>query len=142
MQHTEVQQILLTLIKHAQSAKFTEFQFLQNLSEYNFYKGKSKSYRILIKILKKSVNKLFRSYCKKIPEGTANFNSLLAYKQINQTIDFYKRELEIIGEMLDEYEAYLLSGYFFCALTGECRREEDLKDFREQVLNIWNLNIH
>jgi hypothetical protein len=56
---------------------------------------------------------------------------LLAYQQLIQTSAFYKNEIKVFLEILDEYDAYLGKGNFLWSYFGGSRAEEDLRDFRE-----------
>ena len=130
MYNTEAYQLMSTIIDQAQAGQFTEFQFLHNWDEYKFYKGKCRAYRLLVKTLQKSTNRLFKSYCSSVTQGSCNFTKLLAYHQMLQTINYYKTEIVTITDMILEYEAYLTCSNFLYAFLGATRAEEDLIDFR------------
>lgn len=130
MPNSDVQQMLTTIIDHAQSSESFEFRFIDSWTAYKFYKDKRRSFRILVKALESGSERLLKNYCKKVISGTANLNSLLAYKQLLRIIDFYKQELNTITDMLDEYEAYLMHGNFFWSYLGEIRSVSDMYDFR------------
>lgn len=132
MQTSEVQQIILDYIKHAQAAKHSEFRFIRNWLQFKFYRRKRKSFKILLGGLNKSANRLFKAYCQEVTRGEANFNKLLAYQQVQLAIDFYTQELNIINEIIDEYDNYLAAGNFASSFLGAYRSEEDLVDFRNK----------
>lgn len=132
MQDLEVQQMMLTIIEHAQSAKPTEFRFIGNWSEYRFYKGKRRFFKLLIKALQSGTSRLLKQYCASVVTGDTNFNKLLAYQQMQQVVSFYEHELQTVKDMIDEYETYLASGHFLWAFLGDPRAEEDLVDFRKK----------
>lgn len=131
MPNTEAYDFMSTIIEHAQSKRFTEFHFIHNWSEYRFYKGKYRTFKFLIKALLKSSNKLFRSYCDEVINGTANFTRLLAYNQMQHVIAFYQQEVATLCNMIYEYEAYLTAGNFLYAFLGGGRADEHLVDFRD-----------
>ena len=130
MYNTEAHQLMSTIIDQAQAGQFTEFQFLRNWDEYRFYKGKCRSYRLLVRTLQKGANRLFKGYCNSVIQGSSNFTKLLAYHQMLRTIDYYKTEIVTITDMILEYEAYLTGSNFLYAFLGGNRSEEDLIDFR------------
>lgn len=130
MTNTEMCEFMSTVLEHAQSGKHIEFHFLRSLSEYKFYKSKCRSFKLLVKILQKGADRLYRDYCNSVKIGTSNFTKLLAYQQMLHVIDFYKEDILTIIDMLCEYDAYLLEGNYIFALIGESRTEEDLVDFR------------
>lgn len=130
MHNTEEQELMTTIIEQAQSGQCTEFRFIRSWSEYRFYRGKRRSFKLLVRALQSGTERLFKSYCDSVIQGSSNFVKLLAYQQMQQIIKFYKTEIETITYMIHEYEAYLTSGHFFWAFLGGQRVEEDLVDFR------------
>lgn len=131
MNKKEEQQLLTTIFEQANSAKPSEFHFICNWTDYKFYRGKRKSYRLLIRILNKGATRLLRGYCNSVVTGDANFLKLLAYQQLLQVIEFYEKELNTYIDMINEYEAYLFEGNLLWSFLGGYRPEEDLRDFRE-----------
>lgn len=131
MQDLEVQQILLEIVDYAMTTKLSEFRFIRNWDSYCFYKDRKSYYKVLIKILSKSCNTLFKNYCKDILLGEGNFNTLLAYQLLQRTILFYQQELATGIDMLDEYKAYLSKGNLIAALSGQWRENYNMRDFRE-----------
>jgi hypothetical protein len=132
MTNTEFQQMILKIIEYAQTTPPSEFHFICNWVEYKYFKGKRRSYKLFAKGLHKGADRLFKTYCEGIRDGSANFNKLLAYQQMLQVISFYEREIVTISEMLNEYEAYLFDGNFLNSFIGVPRAEEDLKDYRSE----------
>lgn len=130
MQDIDTQQFLLDILERAESGKVTDFQLLRNLTQYRFCKDQRRSLDVLLTVLQRAADQLFRSYCKAVGTGTADVNQLLAYKQLIQTIEFYKRDREVLKDMAQEYEAFLSAGHFLSSLLGESRSFEDLHDFR------------
>ena len=130
MQDIDTQQFLLDILERAETGKVTDFQLLRNLTQYRFCKDQRRSLDVLVTVLQRAANQLFSSYCKAVSTGTADVNQLLAYKQLIQTIEFYKRDREVFKDMTQEYEAFLSAGHFLSAILGESRSFEDLHDFR------------
>lgn len=130
MSSTETQQLISKIIDHALEGNYTEFTFLRSWSDYKYYKNKRRSFNYAAHMLQGSANRIFKAYCKSVKEGTANFNKLLVYQQLQNTVAFYKKEVETFTEMLYEYDAYLLEGHYLAALLGEIRADKDLVDFR------------
>jgi hypothetical protein len=131
MHDNETQQMILTIIEHAKTTKPTEFRFLRNWTDYRFYKGKLRSFKLLIKALNSGCDRLFKNYCSSVVSGEGDLNKLLAYQQMLEVIDFYQRELFTITDMLCEYDTYLMEGHLFWAFLGESRSDADMRDFRE-----------
>ena len=133
MQNTELQNMLLEVIDHAQTAKLSEFRLITNWQEYRMYKGNYKAFKLLLRGLNKSSDRLFKKYCRGVTAGLSNFNTLLAYQRLVSTTEFYKKELAVIDDMLDEYETYLFSqGNLLWAYLGFHRSEADMRDFRKK----------
>jgi lipoate-protein ligase A len=132
MHDTEAQQLLLEIIEHAQEAKLSEFRLITSLGEHKYYRGKVRSYKLLVKGLKKSANRLFKKYCKSVTAGISNLTTLLAYQRLIQTLEFYQKELDTFVNMLDEYETYLFSGNIFWTIAmGMPRTEDQMRDYRK-----------
>lgn len=128
----ELQEMILKVIEHAETAKLSEFQLITTWAEYRNYKGKRKAFKLLVNGLRKSSNRLFKRYCSAVISGISDFTTLLAYQRLIATKEFYEKEVEILTDMIDEYETYLFSGDLFWAYIGFRRREEDMVDFRKK----------
>ena len=128
----EFQEMILKVIEHAETAKLSEFQLITTWAEYRNYKGKCKAFKLLVNGLRKSSNRLFKKYCRAVTNGISDFTTLLAYQRLIATKEFYEKEVEILTDMIDEYETYLFSGDLFWAYIGFRRREEDMIDFRKK----------
>ena len=118
MQITEAQELLLGIIEHAQSGQSIEFRFIQTWSEFRERIKQAKSTELLIKTLRSSANKLFKSYCQDVIAGISDVNKLLAYSQLQDVIAFYEREADTLDRMLDDYDSYLADGHFIESLLG------------------------
>lgn len=121
MQNTEVQEMMLSIIKHAQTAEPMKFRLLRSWSDYSFLRGKRRALKFAVKALERITDRLLKKYCNSVISGKNDFNKLLAYQQIQQVIAFYRRDLTTITSMLDEYEAYLSAGNFLDAFLGATR---------------------
>ena len=131
MCNNETQQMLMTIIEHAKTAKPSEFRFLRTWKDYKFCKGKVSSFKLLVSGLNRTSERLFKKYYKGVLSCDNNFNQLLAYQQLQQVIRFYQQELVTYVSMTYEYEAYLMEGHFLSSFLGEIRADSDLHDFRE-----------
>lgn len=129
---TEFQEMILKIIEHAETAKLSEFQLITTWVEYRNYKGKRKAFKLLVKGLHKSSDRLFKKYCNAVTAGVSDFTTLLAYQRLIATKEFYEKEIETLTDMIDEYETYLFAGDLFWAFIGFRRREEDMLDFRKK----------
>lgn len=132
MATAEFQEMILKVIEHAETAKLSEFRLITTWAEYRKFKDKRKAFKLLVNGLKKSSNRCFKRYCRAVTAGISNVSTLLAYQRLWATMEFYKKEVEILTDMIDEYETYLFSGDLFWAYIGFRRREEDMFDFRKK----------
>lgn len=123
MQEIDAQEIILKIIQQAQESKPTEFHLIKTWHEYNFYWDQEESLRVLTKALRNSANFIFKSYCKEVAQGEADFNKLLAYKHFQTINNFYNQELTTVRNMLAEYHEYLNSGNFVAAVFLGTERE-------------------
>lgn len=131
MQNNEVQQMLTTIIEHAQTKPHVSFKLLTNWSDYKYYQGKRKYFKVLIRVLDRGAERLFKNYCKDVTIGTSSVTKLIAFNQLQQIRKYYEIELQTVTEMIWEYEAYLLEGNYLWAFLGSIRSEEDMRDFRK-----------
>jgi hypothetical protein len=121
MEPLDGQQIITEIINQAQNSKFTKFHFITTMEEYLAYYQHTSSTKVVIKLLKRAGNRLFKSYCKNVSVGASRVEELIAFTEIREIMDFYKTELITFNKMLDEYKDYLCAGNFFRALMGERR---------------------
>lgn len=118
MNDTESKQLLLAIIEQAQKGESLEFCYIKSWSDFRFRKQQAYSTRIIIKTLKASSNNLFKEYCQDVLVGISDINKLLAYSQLCDIIAFYENDLAILQQMLDDYDEYLGTGYFWYSLLG------------------------
>jgi uracil phosphoribosyltransferase len=121
MQETETIEIIALLLNKAQENKHTEIRLITTWREFRAFKKQAKALKVVIKILRNSANSLLKVYCKEVVEGTQDFTKLLAYNQLLEVSDYYKRELEIVNEMITEYDKYLDDCNYIATLLGEVR---------------------
>ncbi len=114
--------LIQDIINKALEGKAHPFRDILYWSEFRYYKGWVRSAKILIKILTSSANKLFKEYCKDVIAGISDITKLLAYEQLLDIMDFYKKDLDTVQAMLIEYEDYLGEGNFWYSFLGG-RRE-------------------
>lgn len=126
MQHTEAQQLLVDIIEQANKPN-TPFTFITTWSEFRFYWRNRRATKLIIRTLKAAAANLFKTYCKDITTGSADVTKLLAVKQLEGIIVYYKKELDTLQRMLDDYDDYLGKGNFWYSFLGGER-------------NLWNLH--
>jgi hypothetical protein len=121
MQDIDTQELILKIIEQAQEGIQKEFHLITTWPEYRFYQDQEASFDAVIKVLRNCANSVFKEYLKAVAVGEAPFVKLLAYKQFQDIITYYKHEQHTIQEMLIEYHDYLAAGNFFRAFLGEVR---------------------
>lgn len=119
MQTTEEQQLLTEILNYAQEGKFIEFRLIRSWNEFIGYWQDSKATKLVIKALRIGAEDLFKSYCGDIVSGSTDVNKLLAFKQLQDVIAFYERDLATLKRMLDEYDEYLGNHFWYSFLGGE-----------------------
>lgn len=118
----DTQELLLDLIEKARAGEHTKFEQLRFFNEYAGGRVTLRATKKVADILEGSANTLFKKYCKAIRQHQADVNLLLAYRQLQQAVDFYKEEQQIIQDLLTDYENWLFDGNFLKAfLFGEER---------------------
>jgi hypothetical protein len=133
----DVQAVLLRIFTFAETSKLSEFHFLRTWYEYREYYLKYKNLKKLIKILKRNSKRILRAYWRAISIGEQD-NKLCTYMYLSKIISFYEQEFAVVSDMVDEYEAYLFSGYLLSSYMGFTRSEDQLEDFRKRVFTLWN----
>lgn len=115
-------ELLLDLIEKAKVGEHTKFEQLRFFSEYAGGRITYGATKKVAEALEDSANTLFKKYCKAVQYQQADVNLLLAYKQLQHAVDFYREEQKIIEDILADYENYLYAGNFLKAfLFGEER---------------------
>lgn len=127
----QIPKILIELVERADTGDHIQFELIQSWEEYIRTYRKLRALQTVIKVLKTGSEKLFKFYCKDVKAGQADFNALLISQALVDTINFYKEELKVVHNMVDEYELYLLSGNL---LNFGSRKEDTLWDHREAGL--------
>lgn len=121
MQETEAQEIISLLLDKARENKHTEIRLITTYREFRAVKKQARALKVVLKILRNSANSVFKSYCKEIVECEQDITKLLAYNQLFGIAAYYKRELEIITEMITEYDKYLDECNYIATLFGAVR---------------------
>jgi hypothetical protein len=119
MQDTDTQELLLEILNTAEEGKSIEFQLITSWAEFKFYWQVKRSTKAVIRTLKDAAKNLFRSYCREIPTGSADLTQLLAYSQLQDVIAFYEKDVGTLQKMLDEYDEYLGTHFWYSFLGGE-----------------------
>jgi hypothetical protein len=118
----ETQELLLNLIEHAKAGEHTKFEQLRFFNEYIAARVVYRSLNKVIADLEYSADNLFKIYCKDVKRQQSDINLLVAYKQFQSAIDFYKEERRIVKTILADYEKYFWEGDFLDDLiSGKTR---------------------
>lgn len=118
MEQAEAQEFLLEILNNAAEGKSIEFRFITSWSEFRFYQRSIRATKLIIKTLEEAADSLFKTYCKEVPTGSADFTKLLAYSEIQDVIAFYAKDLDTLERMLTEYDEYLGQGNFWYSFLG------------------------
>jgi hypothetical protein len=132
----DTQKFLEEIIEYAEQDKPVTFRFIRSKKEYSSIKAGHKATKLIIKSLRASKKNLFKKYCSDILKGSADVNKLLACCKLEDLIEFYSKELDVLTDMLDEYDAYLSGLNLFdlldALLSISYRPFKDLWDHREK----------
>jgi hypothetical protein len=123
----ETQELLINLIEYSQVSEHTKFEQLRLFSDYTATRVVYKATKKVVALLEEAAANLFKMYCKSIRYQQTDLNLLLVYKQLQQAISFYKEELQVIKDILKDFEKYMWEGDFL----------KDLILGKER--DIWNL---
>lgn len=129
--NTPSKQLLSDLIEHATNDHNIDFKFIDTWKEYLTVRHSRHGVKLIIKTFRSNCNRLFRQYCEELAADTATISKLLVYQVLNNAINFYEREFSILSDMIDEYEAYLMSGNLIDTLIfNDSRPIDKLWDHR------------
>jgi hypothetical protein len=117
MTDTDAKQLILDIITQAKENRAIDFHYIKSWHEFRYYSKLNRSTKLIVKTLRDSANNLFKDYCKDVISGISDVNKLLAYSQLQDIILFYKRDLDTLKQMLDEYDEYL-GQYFWESFFG------------------------
>jgi hydroxymethylpyrimidine pyrophosphatase-like HAD family hydrolase len=132
MQTDDAKQLIKSIIDYSHENDQISFKVITSWQELRFNKGKRRSFKLLVKALRSGSKRLLKKYYKSVKAGNSDINKLLAYTQWLKVIDFYKKDLETINNMILEYETYLAEDLnFLWALTGEIRKDTTIRDYRK-----------
>ena len=111
-------ELILEIITNAQELKYIECRYITSWREFRYYTKLITSTKFIIRALKSSANRLYKSYCKDVIAGVSDVNKLLAYSQLLDIIKFYIKDLETLRKMVNEYDEYLGNGNFWYSFLG------------------------
>ena len=129
----EYKQLVEKILEQVNLGQHSKWEFIINLTQYFETQILIKTYKKFIKSFKKINKSLVKKQIKCIKAN--NYTSLdtsLAIRQFLDAIIFYKKEIDILKDMINEYQEFLLSGHLIESLSGLNRSYEDLYDFRNQ----------
>ena len=126
----EAKDLVLFFINKAEQGEHKQFQFILTWFEYIRAKQERRALRLLIGSVRKSTKRLFKKYCRAVSVGTADVHQLLAYRKGKIVLKFYEEELNILSDMINEYEYYLASGNWTDFVLGTQRPVDKLWDHR------------
>lgn len=130
----EQEKLYEALTQKALTADHTSFEYIKNVSEFFIMRQAVSGLETVIKLYTSIWKSLYKVYCKQVLEGKADFNMLYVCKQNQVCADFYRKELDIAKDMLDEYWAYIWSGHFLDQwLFFRTRETWHLWDHREDT---------
>lgn len=131
---TQEQEIAKLLIERADSGEHVPFEFITTIREYFFTRASRKAVKRVIKTMQISHSRLFKRYCKSVVTGNSDVNNLLVCGILQKTITFYNKEYQIMTDMIDEYDEYLLTDInnLIGAILFEERPVNKLWDHRNQ----------
>lgn len=104
--------MLADIVRKAESGEHTKFEYIRSWKEYKQRKMNCTALDMLIDSLEHSTRSLLKRYCKAVIKGNADVTTLLVREKLLTTKAFYERELDMITDMIYEYEAYLMDCNF------------------------------
>jgi hypothetical protein len=127
----DLQNLIHQLINRAESGEHTAFSYIQTWREYVIVRETRKIFRSYVKGLRATSETLFKHYCRDLVSQKEQFSKLLTCSVLDNAAVFYEGEINILEDMLDEYETYLFSGNWLDFLFLRQRPYEKLWDHRK-----------
>jgi hypothetical protein len=124
-------QLAEQLIERAKTGEHTKFEFLRSIEEYFAAREVRKVVKKVVKSFTQTQKNLYKAYVKAVKISTDTLDVILAISELTQVINFYKIEIAILNDCIDEYACYVHSGHIIDTIIGNYRKEEDLVDFRK-----------
>ena len=119
LQLTEEQQLILKIVETALTEENLKFSYITTWHEFRYRAKQARATKMLIKVLKASARRLFKSYCTDVIAGVSDITKLTAHSQLLDVVAFYERDLTVLKQMTAEYDEYLGDcGNFFHAIFG------------------------
>ena len=122
---TDAQFFLNSLIDKAAKGEHTKFEYLRNMDSALGAATVLKALRQMSRSMKVACNQFFRKYKK-----TGDYTSLVAYRQLKDTYEFYIVEIKIFRSMCLEFLSYAFRHLRFLA-DGNERPESECVDWRD-----------
>lgn len=119
------------LLKRATAGEHSKFEYIRSLDELAATRKFKHAIKMLVKQFSNITEDLFKKYFKSIEEDNTSLQQLYAAKKTAKVVEFYKDEIAIADDMIDEYYAYLRSGHIIDSFLGIRRADQDLRDFRK-----------
>ena len=119
------------LAKKALTEDNSKFEFIRNLEMLHAAKLYRSSIRKVIKIFKDLVKGLTKEYADQISDDKQSLEVIMAIKQFDACLAYYKKELRIAKDMISEYRTYVMSGHILNTMFGGYRPDFECVDYRK-----------
>jgi len=118
------------LLDRASNGEHSEFFLITDWSQRAAVKRYYTANKKIARSFARDRAEILAAYLEKQKKGLDAFDLLLAYKKLEQVVDFYRAEAEVARDILDEYQSYLLDFNLLWTLAGMPRQERDMWDHR------------
>lgn len=119
------------LVNKALEGKHSDFEFIKNIYMHKTARLYKRGIKKVIKVFKALIKGLTKAYSKGIQNETDRFDMILALKQFDACLIYYKQEYAIATDMLAEYREYVLRGHILKQFVFMSDRpEEECIDYR------------
>ena len=126
----------LNFVAVAAKGKHTKFELIKSLDGWLAARVVKRVLKKTIKAFKVVAKSAVDLYIEQLDKGDYNiqlFEAAIAYKKY---VEFYKKELATMNNMLDEFYCYFFNGHILYTLFGGKRHNYDLIDYRILTKNL------
>lgn len=126
----KIDPLFAELLTRALSEENSKFELINSEDMWLATRQMKNATKKIIKLFESLLQNSEEMYCTQILSGQQKLDVLLAYLQFGMCLDYYKKELDILKDMLKEYRVYVTSGHIIKTICGIPRAEEDMVDYR------------
>lgn len=126
----EARELAQGLIERVEKGENIPFEYLSTFSAFLAARSLRTATEKIISGFEKEATRAYDKYLEGLKNKVDNLQLLVNHRFFKKCADFYKKDLSIIENCIEEYKYYVFSWHVVDTLLGIPRREEDMWDHR------------